>query len=304
MKFLLKLVFCVCSVSVFAQNETGLVQLKDAEIYYKVYGSGFPVLLINGGPGFSSAYLDSMAQMIAVNKKVILYDQRGTGNSKVDVFTKRSITLSKNISDIDALRKHLRIEYWDIIGHAYGGALGMMYAHKYPHRTRKLVLSSSIGLNLEFVEPMMANLKLRLNIKEMSELSEKNQAKVRSKNGDSESFYKQRFDLITDAYVYDKSKIQMARDSHKQPNDYTLEVNQIIWDEMQMRDYDISNKMKEYQGEVLILHGRQDVIGESVPYFTHLTLPNSTLVFINKAGRYLWLDQPDDYFYHLNKFLQ
>ena len=286
-----------------AQTSEGYLRAKDVTLFYKLFGTeGDPLLLINGGPGFSSNYLDEVATTLSQDYRVITFDQRGTGNSAVKSMTKDCVNIPNTLEDIYMLQDSLKIKRWSIIGHAYGGALAMKYAAKYPKRVEKLILSSSIGLTLDFVEPMMANLKLRLNARQEEELSEINQKIVEGKV-DRSKFYKQRFDLVADAYVYNKAMVQAARDLHKEENDFVIEVNQIIWDELNRTNYDIRRDMERYKGDVLILHGRQDVIGESVPIVTHLVLEHSKLVFINKAGRYLWLDQPDDYFKHICTFL-
>lgn len=279
----------------FGQHETGFLELDDAKIYYKIFGKkGDYLLLINGGPGFSSNYLNDVAKDLSKYKRrVVLYDQRGTGKSSVKVYNKKVINISKNLNDIDSLRTMLGVKKLDIIGHAYGSALAMTYAYKNPKKVNKIALTSTIGLNLDFVEPMMANLEVRLTGHQQDALND-------SPKNDEET--KQRFDLVADAYVFDKKNVDVARKMHQEYRDFVREVNTILWTELQHRDYDITKYVKDYKGEVLIMHGRQDVIGESVPFLTHLALPNSELIYINKAGRYLWLDQPDDYFYYLNEF--
>ena len=290
---------CVC----FSQSEEGFITNKDAKIYYRVYGKkGKPILLINGGPGFSSNYLVDAAKILSSKYKVIIFDQRGTGKSTVPVMRKSTVNISNNIEDIHMLQDSLNLKKINIIGHAYGGALAMLYASTYPKRVDKLILSSSVGLNLDYVKPMIANLRIRLGEKEVTELAAVDKALQSDLKG-NKILMQKRFDLVADALVYYEENIQIARNMHQEENDFVFEVNQILWDEMKDSEFDLTEKMKKYDGEVLILHGRQDVIGESVPIITHLTLKKSKLIFINHAGRFLWIDQPDDYYKHLQEFL-
>lgn len=303
MRLLLLSLAILVHLSVFAQVKEGYITNKEAKIYYHIYGDkGKPLLLINGGPGFSSNYLIPVAKLLSKKYKVILFDQRGTGKSTVPVMDKSNINLQNIIEDIQMLQDSLGIRKVNVIGHAYGGALAMLYASKFPKKVDKLVLSSSVGLNLDYVKPMIANLRVRLDQHEITELTAVDKALNENITG-SRLLMKKRFDLVADALVYFKENIEVAKNMHLKPKDFVFEVNQIIWDEMKDSDFDLTSRMQSYKGEVLILHGRQDVIGESVPIITHMRIPNSTLIFINRAGRFIWLDQPDDYFKQLQEFL-
>ena len=308
MRFFIAYCLWALSFGGFAQTTTGTFTNKTANIHYKIFGEkGKPVFVINGGPGLSSNYLNDFARQLSSDEKnhfrVILFDQRGTGQSTVPAFTKYTINIPNTIEDIRLLQDSLQLKKMHIIGHAYGGALAMLYASKYPNSVDKVILSSSVGMNLDYVEPMQASLKLRLNAQTEKKLRDLNQANQEGTIKTRE-YHNQRLDLITDALVYDKSKLDIAHDMYKLPNDFVFEVNQIIWDEMKQRQFDISKELKAYKGEVLLIHGRQDVIGESVPIIMHMTLPNSKLIFINEACRFLWIDQPGEYFHQIHEFLK
>ncbi len=69
-----------------ARDENGSkFEAKGATIYYEVLGSGSgtPLMVANGGPGFDHTYLhvSTAWESLAKNRKVVLYDQRGTGRS-------------------------------------------------------------------------------------------------------------------------------------------------------------------------------------------------------------------------------
>lgn len=303
MRLLLFTLFFIYHSNAIAQWEQGTITNKDVVISYKVFGKeGKPLLLINGGPGFSSNYLTNVATLLSEKYKVITYDQRGTGQSTVPAMTKSYVNIPNNIEDIHRLQDSLGLEKVNVIGHAYGGALAMMYASSYPDRVDKLILSSSVGLNLDYVKPMIANLRVRLGETEINELAAVDKALQSDMKG-NKILMRKRFDLVADALVYYQENIEAAKKMHQEEKDFVFEVNQIIWDEMNKSELDLTKKMMKYKGKVLILHGQQDVIGESVPLLTHMRIPNSTLIFINQAGRFLWLDQPDDYFTHLQEFL-
>jgi proline iminopeptidase len=76
----------------------GYVQSGCYTLYYEVHGDGLPVILLNGGPGFSHEYLEPL-QALADRYKLVFFDQRGTGDSdKADI---RSYTIDANVEDVE-----------------------------------------------------------------------------------------------------------------------------------------------------------------------------------------------------------
>ena len=72
--------------------------------------------------------------------QVIVYDQRGTGNSPT-----RSTDFSAGClaADVIALLDHLGVDRAIICGHSYGGAVAQLMAVEYKERLEKLILASS-----------------------------------------------------------------------------------------------------------------------------------------------------------------
>ena len=80
----------------FGQVDSGYVDIKDGVIFYRVFGEGEPMVFLNGGPGFSSEGYEMYAKTFASKKrKVILFDQRGTGKSKLKKIRRRKFKLKK-----------------------------------------------------------------------------------------------------------------------------------------------------------------------------------------------------------------
>ena len=61
------------------QSEEGYAPAGDVAIHYRDLGDGRPLLLVNGGPGWSSDHMLPVAKRLAQEYRVILFDQRGTG---------------------------------------------------------------------------------------------------------------------------------------------------------------------------------------------------------------------------------
>ena len=113
------------------------------KIYYEVTGtgSGIPLLVVNGGPGFDHTYLHIATawDTLAKNRRVVFYDQRGDGRSD-PLKPGQSCTLADQIADLEALRAHLGFDKIDLLGHSWGGYLSMAYAARHPEHIAHLLI--------------------------------------------------------------------------------------------------------------------------------------------------------------------
>lgn len=122
------------------------VETPDSTIYYELSGaaSGIPLILINGGLGSEHSYLkiSTVWGELAASRPIVFYDQRGTGKSS-PVKESDPCTLANQLSDLEALRAHLAFDQIDLLGHSWGGFLGMAYTAQQPSRVRRLILVDS-----------------------------------------------------------------------------------------------------------------------------------------------------------------
>jgi len=303
----LKTIFVSClllvSTVALCQFEQGFAEHKDGtRIHYKSFGEGKPLLVINGGPGFPSTQFQDLARGLAKDRRVIIFDQRGTGLSEVKYMNRSTISMAKMVEDIEVLREHLNINKWNILGHSFGGVLSMYYADKHEKRVNKLILSASGGMDLEFTVHMPANIQSRLGAGRVEKIAEINERyKLDRSNA---QIHNERFGQVAWAYVYDKTQVDAVVKKWTEGDPFVFRVNDLIWQDLRKGPYNKKSEMAEFKRPVLILHGRQDIIGESVAMDSHMVFPNSRLEFINEASHYLWLDRPDEYFRLIDEFLK
>ena len=113
------------------------------EIWYRKTGSGtgLPVILLHGGPGFTSVYLKSL-EALGDERPVIRYDQLGSGKSGTLTDTTK-MTVAHFVAELDSLRAHLGYDKVHILGHSWGTMLGIEYYRAHPEHVASLTLASS-----------------------------------------------------------------------------------------------------------------------------------------------------------------
>jgi proline iminopeptidase len=111
-------------------------------LYVEIHGQGEPVILLNGGPGFSHESLEPL-QALANRYQLVFFDQRGTGAS--DKADTRSYTIDANVEDVEQVRRQLNLGKCAIFGHAWGGMLAQAYILKYPQNVSKMILADTFS---------------------------------------------------------------------------------------------------------------------------------------------------------------
>lgn len=120
----------------------GFVDVTGGKVWYRIVGSGdkTPLLLLHGGPGFTSYYLNPMAEL-GKDRPVIFFDQLGCGRSAADIDT-TIMTVENYVKQVEQLRTALGIEDFYLYGHSWGTMLGMDYYLKYPDNIKAMILAS------------------------------------------------------------------------------------------------------------------------------------------------------------------
>lgn len=120
-----------------------LLPVEGGRIWYKITGAGSktPVILIHGGPGFSSCYLKPFED-IGDDRKVVRYDQLGGGKSDKCIDT-TLFTIRHFVGELESLRKYLDVEQVYLLGHSWGTIVAIEYYRQYNLHVRGLVLAGA-----------------------------------------------------------------------------------------------------------------------------------------------------------------
>lgn len=105
-------------------------------LHYTDRGAGPPLLLIAGIPAIAEDW-DALAMPLSASRRVIAYDNRGSGASSV---TDGPYTTAQLAGDAVALLDHLAIDRADVFGMSMGGMIAEELAIRSPQRVRRLVL--------------------------------------------------------------------------------------------------------------------------------------------------------------------
>ena len=128
-------------------SREGLVDAGNGvKLYYRLVGSGSnPVVLVHGGPGFTSDYIADDVATIARKHSLLVYDQRGIGRSTL-VSDSTALAAQRYVEDLEAIRKHFGFQQLTLLGHSWGVVPATLYAMQFPKRVRRMNAGGLHGL--------------------------------------------------------------------------------------------------------------------------------------------------------------
>lgn len=118
----------------------GVVDVAGAQLHIVSVGTGPPLIVISGGPGFGYHYLyGPLTEQLATHRRLTFYDPRGSGSSSGHEAA-ATLTMETFVQDLDGIRDAIGADDVDLLGHSFGGLLALHYALRYPNRVAKLII--------------------------------------------------------------------------------------------------------------------------------------------------------------------
>jgi proline iminopeptidase len=272
-----------------ARAQDGSFDSAGVQLHYTSAGTGTPIVLLSGGPGFDIEYMLPVAEFLPSGYRSIAFEQRGTGRSRPQTFDPATLTIRTVVEDLEALRVQLQQERLSLLGHSWGGMLAMAYAAAHPDRVDRLILVDSGGPTLEFTQWFGDNIEARLRPEDV-ELREYWMAAA--KNGvDAGKAATEMMRAIVPGYFFDR-KTALAFASAIKVGQFHPDVNERLFADMNTH-YDSREGLKDLKRPVLIIQGHQDPIGDKTAEDIRALIAGSTLVYIKRSGHFPWLEQPD-----------
>lgn len=119
-------------------SKSGYAPVNGVEIYYEVYGSGKPLVLLHGGLEAIEGFAPMLPTM-SEGREVIAVDLQGHGRT---LPFDRAMTWPNLANDIAALIQYMGYDKADVMGYSLGGLVALRTALDHPEVVNRLVLVS------------------------------------------------------------------------------------------------------------------------------------------------------------------
>jgi proline iminopeptidase len=303
----LLVVIALASASTLAQApaKEGFIDAgSGVKLYYRVVGKGNePVVLINGGPGFTSDYLADDLTTMARSHALVVYDQRGIGRSTL-VSDAAALDAQRYVDDLEAIRRHLGLEQLTLLGHSWGVVPATLYAMQYPQRVRHMILVGTIpaersGLDRAF--QALAAGRDSATLRRMEELS-----RVRQATPDDLAVCREYYKLwFTPFFGAANSASRMkgnvcagsAESLKNKPN-----VDKFTF--ASLGNWDWTTSLGSVAVRTLVIQGERDPLPIESARRWAAAMPNARLLELKGIGHFPYVEAPDVFFAAVDRFLK
>jgi L-proline amide hydrolase len=288
----------------------GFVPFRGFRIWYRVVGdlaqlepAMFPLLVLHGGPGGPSDYLEPLEELADSGRPIVFYDQLGCGNSdqpndpalwSVELF----------LEELATVRQELGLDHIHLLGHSWGGMLAMEYALPQPEGLESLILASSPASIPQWIAE--AN-RLRKELPQEVEQTLRHHEEAGT----------------TDEVAYEEAMMVFYQrhlcrlDPWPEPLRRTfakLEANPEVYNTMwgpsefhatgTLKEWDIRHRLGEIQLPTLVTSGRHDEASPLVAETVHRGIAGSEWVIFEQSSHAAHLEEDEEYRRVLNDFMR
>lgn len=279
----------------------GFIEVPGGKVWYEIAGSGSatPLLLLHGGPGAPSRYLDPL-RGLSDERPVIFYDQLGGGKSERPE-DPTLWTVERFVRELQAVRDALGLDEVHLFGHSWGTMLAVEYLLTRPEGVRSLILASP-ALNIPRWLEDTQQLKSELPVEVQEAIDRHEEAGT------------------TDSEEYQAATMEFYR-RHLCRSDpwpvelveafaeFGWEVYQTMWGPSEfhatgsLEDFDITDRLGEISVPTLFTAGRYDeATPETTAEFRDM-VPGARLEIFEESAHMTMLDEPERYNQVLREFL-
>ena len=287
----------------------GTIPYAGGETWYHVVGEGedpgkLPLLCLHGGPGANWLHMKPY-EVLADERTVVFYDQLGAGNSAVaEPHDPAMWKPELFVEEVGAVREALGLDRVHILGHSWGGMLGMQYAATQPEGLVSLIVESSPPS----VPAWMAELgKLR------AELPPEVDATLR-KHEEAGTFTDPEYaDAVMVFYKRHLCRVDPWPDWLVQCFS-RLEANPEVYHAMNgpsefhvigtLRDWDVTPQLGRIEAPTLLFCGRHDEVTPASVERAHRAIPGSEFVVLEDSSHTAQAEQPEETFALVRDFLR
>lgn len=293
-KYVLYLFLTLFGTYSYSQYQHDSLKVDEGYIHFYTKGEGKAIVLLQGGPSFSSYYMRAIADSL-LYYKTILIDYQGTGRSQYKKVDSTWVNPDNIIKDVELVRKHLAIDQWIVLGQSWATHFALLYGIKYPQHTSKIILQATAGTDNKFQEYYGDNIE--------KGLTEDDITKLEALRKDSTATWEDRFRIVLNGYFYDRTKSSsfLNYPPTEAPFFHNSDFFMAFMKDPGHETFDISKKAYALDIPVRIIQGRQDPVNGGTQERLNERLKHSKIFYIERAGHFPWLEQPQDFFAKLKE---
>ncbi len=266
------------------------------------FGEGDKVLLcLNGGPGLPCDYLrEPHAPLADKGYRVIAFDQLGCGRS--DKPKDEGLwQIGRYVEEVESVRDALNLGQVTLLGHSWGGWLGIEYAITYPEALKGLILENTCG-DMPHLISELNRLREALGPETVAMMQ-----RHEAEGSLDHPAYQAAITILNYRHVCRLD--EWPAPVHRSLDDWNMDVygamqgpNEFLY-VGNLKDWNRLAEMGAISCPTLITVGHHDELGPACAMRMAHALPNATLKVFKNSAHMPFYEEPDAYYRELEAFL-
>lgn len=256
-----------------------------------------PLLAINGGLIYSHELLWPSFAPFAAGRQVILYDQRGRGETSAPPGA-RAAHIEHDVLDIVALREALGLDIWDLVGHSWGGGLALLAAAEDPAGVRRVLTFDAVGATSGWLDTLheraLAHLVARGATIAHAALVKLDPRALFEPDAQRHGEYSR---TMYPAWFHDQAMLAFAPPLARSDTGATVAAR------LRREGFDWRARYAAVRAPVLLVHGRADPLPVEEAHRSAALIPDARVVEIPEAGHMPFFENPEPSFSVALEFL-
>ena len=261
------------------------VKVNDISIHYEVHGDGFPIIMITGVSFCLRIWDNSLIEELSKKFKVILFDNRGAGQTDIP---EGEFTIKTLADDTAGLINVLNIERAYILGFSMGGMIAQEVALNYPQKVEKLILWGTSCGGRKSLPPDLSTYKFLIGA--IEGITPERLAKSTIPLAFTRDFIKNNPEYVDD-------KIQKILKCRIPFSNYTRQIRAML-------DFNTCRRLKKMDIPTLIMQGKKDLLvpAKNGEILAEL-IPRAKLVMFEQSAHAIFPHEPNLFLKELFEFL-
>lgn len=262
--------------------ETKKVRVGDIDISYRMFGQGYPLVLIMGFSGTMDIWDSKVLKELSARYKVLIFDNRGMGETTAPP---GDFSIRQFADDTAGLMDALKIKHAHVLGWSMGSYIAQELVLNRPDKVNKLVLYATDCQGSQAIQPRPEILNKLYGI-----------------SSDTEEIEKERFELL-----FPEQWLKKHPDFYKKfprPKE-PVNLKNIARQIKAMGQFSSYDRLPQIKRPTLIITGTEDVLTPSANSQILVNrIPGAQLVQFKGGGHGLMYQYPDKFTRTLIDFLE
>jgi len=284
-------------------DDTQRIEVAGHEVVSYSWGQGDEVVfLLSGGPGLPCRYLvEPHLRLVDEGYRVVSYDQMGTGQS--DRPNDETLWhVARFAEEVEIVRTALGLDQFHLIGHSWGGWLGMEYAVTYPGVLASFVIANSAA-DIQHLVNELNRLRGGLGI-ETVRMMQRREAEWSIDHDE----YIAAITLLNYRHVcrldvWPEPLAESVSDWNMDPYMAVQGPNEFLYIG-NLKDWNRLEDMAGFNRPCLISNGAHDEMTPNCAMRMHNTIPGSEIAIFPNSSHTPFYEEPEAYYSRILKFLR